>query len=65
MKIRINGKTVELFDGARVMDALRKYSRADLESIKNKNKKIVDSHGHRLELDGELSEGDEFYIKVC
>ncbi len=62
MKIEINGKTVEIFGGGRVRDALRKYSAELLTQIENKKKKVVDGHGNPVALDGELSEGQQLHI---
>lgn len=65
LKIQINEETVELFEGARLLDAVRKYSPEELKRIEKKTKQIVDRNGNQLELDGELSDGDDFYIKEC
>jgi len=65
LKIQINEETIELFEGARLLDAIRKYSPDELKQIEKKTKQIVDRKGNRLDLDGELSDGDDFYIKEC
>ena len=65
MKIRINDRDVDIFEGARLQDAIRKYSRSLLKSVKNRDKKVVDEDGNQMSLDGELLNGDSFYIREC
>jgi hypothetical protein len=65
LRVQINNEVIELFEGARVKDAVRKYSRTDLNRIESNTRKIVDRYGNRLALDGELSDGDDFYIRDC
>ncbi|MBM3293091.1 MAG: bifunctional metallophosphatase/5'-nucleotidase [Candidatus Aminicenantes bacterium] len=62
MKIKVNDKTIEIFAGARVEDALRKYSPAEWALVRNKEKKVSDRCGHEVGLDGELAEGEELVI---
>lgn len=63
MKIQINDLIIETFEGARLQDALRSYSESEFISVINRDKQVVDGEGNPVELDGELSEGDSFYIK--
>jgi hypothetical protein len=63
LNVQINDETIELFYGARLKDAVGKYSRTELKCILNKTKQIVDRYGHQVELDGEVSDGDDFYIR--
>jgi len=65
MLIRINGKEIEIFSGARVMDALRRYSRAEWKQVQANKKKVYDVHGHEVALDGELGGGEELFIRAC
>lgn len=65
MKILINDQMIEIFEGARLQDAVRKYSETELKLIKKEAKKIVDREGNPLALDGELSDGEYFYIIEC
>ncbi len=64
MLITINGKTIEIFAGARVMDVLRRYSRAEWKQVQANRKKVYDAHGHEVALDGELDGGEELFIKA-
>lgn len=65
MKILINDQMIEMFEGARLQDAVRKYSETELKLIEKEDKKIVDREGNPLALDGELSDGECFYIIEC
>ncbi len=65
MFIKINGKTIEIFSGARVMDALRRYSRAEWKQIQADKKRVYDAHGHEVAPDGELGGGEELFIRAC
>ncbi|MCK4943582.1 MAG: hypothetical protein KAS65_08390 [Candidatus Aminicenantes bacterium] len=65
MKILINDQMIEIFEGARLQDAVRKYSETELKQIEKEDKKIVDRKGNPLALDGELSDGEYFYIIEC
>ena len=40
MKIKVNGQEIEIFSGARVKDALLKYSGAELKLVKKNKKKV-------------------------
>ena len=65
MQIKVNEQTIEIFAGARVRDVLRKYSRTEWTLVQKKEKKVSDSHGHEVGLDGELNGGEELVIKAC
>jgi len=64
MKIKIDGKTVEIFAGARIMDVVRRYSRAAWKQVRTNEKKVYDAYGHEVALDGELGGGEELFIKT-
>jgi sulfur carrier protein ThiS len=63
MQIKVNDQTIEIFSGACVKDVLRKYSRSEWKLVQKNEKKVCDRHGHEVSLDGELSGGEEFFIK--
>lgn len=65
MQIKIDGKTVEIFAGARIMDVVRRYSRAAWKQVRTNEKKVYDAYGHEVALDGELGGGEELFIKDC
>jgi sulfur carrier protein ThiS len=61
MQIKVNGQTIEIFTGARVKDALHKYSREEWTQVRDNKKTVRDGHGHEVELDGELCGGEELF----
>ncbi len=63
MQIKVNERTMDLFSGATVADALRKYSRDEWKLVQKNRKKVCDQHGHELALNGELSEGQVLFLK--
>jgi sulfur carrier protein ThiS len=65
MQIKVNDQTIEIFSGARVKDVLRKYSNSELKLVQKNKKKVCNRRGHEVALDGELSGGEEFFIKEC
>ena len=58
MKVTVNELTVELFEGARVKNALLKYFIAeDLDKAAiNDDLEVEDAYGHLLDLDAPLEE---------
>ncbi|MCK7483489.1 MAG: hypothetical protein M0C28_45485 [Candidatus Moduliflexus flocculans] len=65
MQIKIDGKAVEIFAGARIMDAVRRYSRSAWKQVQANEKKVYDAYGHEVALDGELGGGEELFIRAC
>jgi len=63
MRIKVNEETVEIFAGACVKDAVLKYSRTAWKQVQDQKKTVFDLHGHEVAPDGELSEGDELFVK--
>ena len=63
MKIHVNDQEMEIFNGANLRDILRKYSKEEYHWILDGKKLIVDKLGNQVLIDGEVVEGDEFYIK--
>jgi len=63
MNIRVNGKIIEIFSGARVADVLRKYSTITWTQVQKGSKMVFDGCGHEVALDGELSEGAALVVK--
>ena len=64
MKVFINNKKIEIFTGARVKDALLKYSKKDYHLVLKGERAVVDTKGNEISLDGEVSEGEIFFIKM-
>jgi hypothetical protein len=65
MQIKVDGQVIEIFSGAKVVDVLRKYSRAEWKRVQKNKKKVCDRHGHEVDLQGELNGGEEFILKDC
>ncbi len=65
MNIKVNGKTVEIFSGARVADVLRKYSRISWKQVQNGYKQVCDGHGHEIGHDGELNGGEALFVRLA
>jgi hypothetical protein len=63
MQIKVNGRTVEIFSGACVRDALRKYSQVTWKQVQKGSKAVFDGHGHGIGLDGELADGAQLLVK--
>ena len=55
MEVTINSKKVEVFDGAKVEHAIRKFAPATLKAVKQGLLYVTDSFGNRLALDGSLT----------
>jgi hypothetical protein len=63
MNIKVNDKRVEIFSGACVRDVLRKYSPSEWKRVQKSEKAVFDRYGHEVALDGELSGGEELFLK--
>ncbi len=65
MKVKVNGKELEVFDGAKVRHAVLRYvanEGADLSELKNVV--VMDAFGHEIDLDAPLSQNGEIEFKV-
>ncbi len=65
MNIKVNGKAIEVFSGARVADVLRKYSRISWKQVQNGYKTVCDGRGHEVALSGELNGDEELFVKLA
>lgn len=63
MKVIINEKPIRLFEGARVKDAIRKFSEIYQEQMPESPYTIADAHGNIIRPEGRLSENDQLFIK--
>jgi hypothetical protein len=64
MRIKVNDEVVEIFSGACVKDAVLKYSRTAWKQVRKGKRAVFDLHGHEVAPDGELSGGEELYVRV-
>lgn len=62
MKLYINETLIEIFNGARVMDALLKYSKDDRRAVMRGEKQVTDDCANLILPDGELTDGQHIYI---
>ncbi len=62
MQISVNGEQIRIFSGARVEDALRRYSMEEYKKVKAGEKIVRDKYGNRVKLGGELTGREEFTI---
>jgi sulfur carrier protein ThiS len=62
MKVYVNDNPVEIFEGARVCDALNKYSGEQSGVFNPGLIRISDYHGNIVFLDGSMSENDRIFI---
>lgn len=64
MKVRVNRRNVEIFDGARVRDAVLRYlvlRKMDVSLIKQAE--LYDAYGHTIGADAPLAEGKVIKVK--
>jgi sulfur carrier protein ThiS len=64
MVIKMNDKEVEIFSGARVRDALLKYSKDAYGSARSGEIVVVDKNRNPVDLDGELISGQRLYTSL-
>lgn len=62
MRVYVNDKPVEIFEGARICDALNKYFSERFRVFDRRLIRIFDSHGNIIFHDGSLSEYDRIFI---
>jgi hypothetical protein len=62
MNIRIDDQELEIFSGARVRDAILKYSAQEYRAVREGKKKVKDKHNNTVALDGELTHNQSLYI---
>ena len=65
MTIRLNDSTLEIFKGATVKDVLLKYSKEEYHAVVKNQKKITDKRKNPVDLDGELSDGQQLFTTAA
>ncbi|MDR0661552.1 MAG: hypothetical protein LBG19_12375 [Prevotellaceae bacterium] len=63
MKVTVNSKIVELFEGATVEHAIRKFAPATLKAVKQGLLYVTDSFGNKMAMDGRLTDNDVLHIQ--
>ena len=64
MTVFVNDKQLILFEGAKVIDALRMYGGKSLKQIRKGKSEVLDSYGYSVDLGGALSEGSRLTVKA-
>jgi len=66
MRVFVNDVEVSVFEGARVKDAVNKYSSQLLIKVERGKQgvKVNDIHGNPVMSDGSLSENDHIYVNT-
>jgi hypothetical protein len=62
MRIRVKDTEIEIFNGARVKDALLKYSVPQYWDVVNGKKIVTDKFSNPVDLQGELSDAQQLYL---
>ena len=62
MNIRINDEELEIFSGARVKDALAKFSNNEYLAVIQGEKQVKDKRNNTIDPDGELADGQQLYV---
>lgn len=63
MKVTVNSKIIEIFDGATVEHAIRKFSPATLKAVKQGLLHVTDKFGNTIALSGSIAEGDSIHVQ--
>ena len=63
MKIKVNGRLIEIFKGATAKDAVRRFFVTQGQSLNTLHTFILhDSYGHEIDLDAPLYESTEITV---
>lgn len=62
MKVYINERAIEIFEGARVIDALHVFSVEEGFELPKSLPPVFDQYGNEVALDGMLSDGDKLMM---
>ncbi|MDR2065225.1 MAG: hypothetical protein LBP85_05920 [Prevotellaceae bacterium] len=63
MKIFINGNAMEIFDGATIESAIRKFDKNIPAEIKKGESEVCDRYGNHVSISGPLHENSQITIK--
>jgi len=63
MYVYVNDIKLRIFEGARVIDVVRMYSKESLREIQNGEKIVTDDFGNEVDLGGSLS--SDQVLKIC
>ncbi len=63
MKVYINDNEIEVFQGAKLENALRCYSKKIYREVVRGEKKVIDQYGNQQLLQGSLRPDSAFWIE--
>lgn len=63
MKVFVNEKEFTLFNGAKVIDALRMYNNKAIKEIEQGLAEILDAYGNHTDLNGAIHEGSRLFFR--
>lgn len=63
MRVWVNDKEIDVFEGATVKDALMTFSMDVYLAVEKGERQVTDKNGNGLGLNGELSEGSTLYTE--
>ncbi len=63
MRIIINNFTINIFSGAKLIDALRMYISQRNENFSIDDVFVEDKYGNKIEIDGSLKNNKSYFIK--
>ncbi len=65
MEVFINNKSVLVFNGATLLDAVRAYSLASSKRLLSGYLAVYDRFGYRTEPDGQAVEGGHYFLRIA
>ncbi|MDR2652118.1 MAG: hypothetical protein LBC68_07360 [Prevotellaceae bacterium] len=63
MNVFINGNEIEIFVGATIESAIRRYDKKILTEIKKGESEVCDKYGNHVSISGPLHENSQIIIK--
>lgn len=64
MKVYINSKELQIFEGARLQDAVLLYSKDEYQRLLREEIELLDRRGNGMDIDGQLWDGASLLIKT-
>lgn len=63
MKVYVNGEAVDVFEGARVIDAVRAYVARHAQTVDIERVAVRDGDGNSVDFDGALTDGAQLRVE--
>lgn len=64
MIVYLNDRQLEIFEGARVKDAVLKFAKEKYRAVNAGETIVMDKHNNPVEPDGELSDDQRLYLQT-